>query len=280
MVEFVLIPHDLSKSLQTLHLDQSTYLGKGRCGDLLPSFILENFSGNCDEVFDQAQMKPEDVKVSPLLRLHRADNGEHFGIYAYNINVSLPIQKPNIRATCLAMACGLHTSRFQGDVFISKLGYDRNQQIMNMNISEKEIQYGCISPDIRKDIISKLLAMKQQDGENEQKANDFETISIPSWLANAAKFNYEDTSALEALANVMNKNTVTDQTDTSSDDEEEESLDSDDSTENDQIGQEPQNKFVAKKSLCLHCRGYCDNLCETCGGAYFCLEPRLCNKAG
>ena len=278
MAEFVLIPYDLSKSLQTLHLDQSKYVKKGRCGDLLPSFILENFLGTCNEVFDRAEMTPEDVKVSPLLRLHRADNGDHFGIYAYNININLPIQKPNIRATCLAMACGLHTSRFQGDVFISKLGYDQNQQIMNMDISEKEIRYGCISPDIRKDIISNLLVMKQQDGENEQKANDFETISIPSWLANAAKFNYEDTSALEALAEVMNKNAVLDQTDTSSD--EEESLASDDSTENDQICQEEPKNFIAKQSLCLHCRGNCDNPCKTCEGAYFCLEPRLCSKAG
>jgi hypothetical protein len=38
--------------------------------------------------------------------------------------------------------------------------------------------------------------------------------------------------------------------------------------------------FIARTSLCLHCRGPSTSLCPDCEGAYFCEEPRHCRQSG
>ena len=44
--------------------------------------------------------------------------------------------------------------------------------------------------------------------------------------------------------------------------------------------QVPRRDFVARSSLCLHCRGPSNCLCPNCNGAYFCSEPRTCRQNG
>lgn len=304
MVNFVLIPFDISKPLQDINFDEY-FLEEKRiigAGDLLPQFLTSKLS---KEDKDRVELKSENIKIYPLLRIQRAEEKQcgqqnnGFGVYAYNFDITSQAEGPNLRATCLAMACGLHSNRFQGNVYVSKLGYlSREQQhhVVNMHLSKEEIQYACITPDIRINIIRDIKKSNSisECENNMEKSSDNgkdivimnEKIIFPTWLENASKLNYKDAGALEILARVMKtKEDLYSNDETQNNYDEEEDSDDDDSKSDQSeqsLGNEKKsaNEFIARKSLCLHCRGPCDHLCKKCQGVYLCPEPRSCRKDG
>ena len=121
------------------------------------------------------------------------------GAYAYsfsNISQTKP-SYPNIRATRLAMACGLHSQRFTGDVYIGRLGYVANQ-LMNLDLCISDVQNACeCSPDLRQ---GTLAALNDVNGD----------VTSPEWLENAAQMNYHDGASLAALAIAMTRAEISD----------------------------------------------------------------------
>lgn len=103
----------------------------------------------------------------------------------------------------------------------------------------------------------------------------------PEWLANGASNNYHDFVALDRLARVMNCS--------------ENSIDEDDGVcapsgnvvvvasgvkGNKEGETKPENEFLARIPLCLHCRKPASQLCQGCLGAYFCSPPAMCFVEG
>lgn len=86
--------------------------------------------------------------------------------------------RPNVRATRLAMACGLLSARLYGDVVVARSG-SNSLAIHDIHAA------ACLSPDLR--------------GQ-----------AVPEWLADAAMHNYHDAEILERLAEVMTERQATD----------------------------------------------------------------------
>jgi hypothetical protein len=213
---------------------------------------------------------------TPLLR----PRGNVAGLYAY-YNVPDDVlndqrQLHNIRATRLAMACGLLSLRFYGPVLLVRSFGGRWE-----DLSIGEIEGACcISPDLRLSIQEELA---QEIGKESPK-------TIPAWLADAAQHNYHDGAALAQVAAAMNVEPE-DDGDEEEDEHDDESEDDDSDTasvkkEEDTVstinktGGLSCKEFVTKSPLCLHCRGLSSCLCPDCEGAYFCQSPRNCRTMG
>jgi hypothetical protein len=289
-ITFVRIPWDASQPLENLHLE----LPSGEfCGGDQLSF---NLSRCINSALEKTQTT---LQVEPLRRMTFYDESlfrEHVstvnlaGVYAYFNSCSQEagghdVSQPNIRATCLAMACGLHSQRFYGDVLISRLGYAPDEEgvykMSNLSITSSELQYACESPDLRVESIEKTT-----DGAH------ISEKSLPLWLTDAAKSNFEDAAVLSNLASVMLLQDR-DQMDDRNENIHVEDYDSDDDSSVSSEAKKkylalgevenypaPRKSFVAKVPLCLNCRCPSSNLCPLCEGVYFCPKPRDCLDKG
>ena len=194
---YVRIPCDISAPLETLEVDLSKAVEGKDAGDLLPKHL--------EKYIDTQNYK---VETTPLKRMApfnpnmfvKEEANIQSGVYAYTFSSTTGSElhrlEPNVRATCVSMACGLHGQKFSGDVYIARLGYVSDgkgeHKLTNPPFTENEIVFACQSPDLRVDIIKSL-------------NGDFSDIdiSLPLWLVEAAKINYEDAAALAVLAKVM-----------------------------------------------------------------------------
>ena len=167
----------------------------------------------------------------------------------------------NVRATRLAMACGLLRLRFYGNVLLIRSSAGRWHDLDINSL------YGacCVSPDLRLSMIQSELLVDTEDGEPPP--------PIPEWLADAARQNYHDGAAVAQLAKVMTS-ASDDSDDSSSENDTSDGGQSEECAIRDENNKEnncrTSSEFVAKSPLCLHCRGPTSNLCEGCQGAYFC----------
>eukprot|EP00986_Skeletonema_menzelii_P013196 scaffold7554_cov143-Skeletonema_menzelii.AAC.4 len=182
------------------------------------------------------------------------------GLFAYSFSniTQSTASYPNIRATRLAMACGLHNQRFAGDVYIGRLGYMSNQ-LKNLDLCLSDVQNACeCSPDLRHEILVTF--------------NDVNFPTSPEWLENAAQMNYHDGASLAALANAMMRSEISD------DDEETDDSSSSASDGSSRSSSMPEQRVLTKIPLCLHCRGPASTLCPGCEAVYFCDTPRKCQE--
>ena len=245
-------------------MDFGLYAAKGRCqvelnrSNRSPSKIMSSFSFvlvpchdslrlQCDTATVLSDESTEDaihrivedalgadtIRVSLLVR-PTADRRP--GLLAYSS--SSRGKAPNLRATRLAMACGLFSLRFRGDVVLFRH--------FGTNLLVRDIEgAACHSPDLRRSV--------QQS-------------TVPDWLAGASQQNYHDRAVLAKFASVMaapgdENSNESDQTDEDEDDEEN-LCPSDETTS--------RKEFVAKVPLCIACRKPSQELCPGCEGAYFC----------
>lgn len=188
------------------------------------------------------------------------------GLYAYSFsNISQStVSHPNIRATRLAMACGLHSQRFTGDVYIGRLGYMTNQ-LTNLDLCMYDIQNACeCSPDLRQETLVTFTDVSTD-------------VSSPEWLEDAAQMNYHDGGFLAALANAMNRTEISDDDD-DDDSDEEDDVSSSGSDESNPKSSMSEQRVLTKIPLCLHCRGPASTLCSECEAVYFCDAPRKCKE--
>ena len=258
MTAVVLVPCDESKPLSTQKLswDDGRTLQDNIQSLLGDTFYLE----------------------TPLFR----PQNDRAGLFAY-YNVPEQDQregKQNVRTTRLAMSCGLLSLRFWGDVVLVRSFGGRWEDLEIKSI------HGacCISPDLRMEIQTQVV------GSQVLGVNNNEVASIPDWLGDAARQNYHDGAALARLASVMNVSNNFQNDDSEEDDDDDDDCQKSDSdvdekeetvpAENIVMQEEQSNVFVAKSSLCLHCRGLSSSLCPDCEGAYFCDTPRSCRQAG
>ena len=276
-ITFVKIPHDESKPLEDIGIDLP-----GQMGDQIPNYLKETI--NQDRFTIQAaplkRMAPFDAVTQ-----QRDSESNLAGVYAYYCSSTTDSEldrlklKPNVRATSLSMACGLHSQRFSGDVFISRLGYFTNgdgYHLINSSLESKEVQYACETPDLRIAVIQEV---------NPNAAID--EICLPKWLTEAAKANYEDAAALAILASVMKQDKQVSigesgyESDSSSVNEKSDSDEASDATERIAAKGAPvSQRFATKVPLCLQCRCPSNNLCTHCDGMYFCASPRDCAQVG
>ena len=201
------------------------------------------------------------------------------------------------------MACGCHSQRFVGDVWIGRLGYvpkkeeeEEEEQggyytLRNVDLPLTVIRFACeFSPDIRGTFVDEM--MLQRNSDEEEGANGL-IHQVPEWLGNASQKNYHDGASLSALAAAMARSDICSDEDDNEDEEEDDGSDEEDDTSSassssDSDGSEnskdkgavTQKTKLVGVTLCLHCRGPTSKLCDGCGGAYFCEEPRKCKEAG
>ncbi|KAL7533263.1 hypothetical protein ACHAXR_007610 [Thalassiosira sp. AJA248-18] len=298
MVRITKIPCDESIPLTEEEMFPPSAGGETTCmsergGDVIPNYLKTHMKEVAEESTDII------IDTTPLIRMthptaNHAKPSESFaGLYAYSISttsISTTSQSvscsPNIRATRLAMACGRHSHRFVGDVWIGRLGYLPNQTndgnaLMNLDLPLTDIRVGCeLSPDLRS---KNVVDMMQQ---NTKVSFD---IHVPDWMGNASQKKYHDGASLAALAGAMTRADVcSDEDDSDQEDSSSSSSGSSDSSpldKRDKAESETANLKSSKPSLteitlCLHCRGPATVLCEGCGGAYFCEEPRKCKLNG
>jgi hypothetical protein len=219
-ITVVLVPWDDSKPLITLIIVQS-----GIASIVDPS-------------------DPTNVVKTLLIRpIHQQP-----GLYAHH---EPSTQYPNVRATRLAMACGLFRHRFHGDVILSRGPHLRRADILAAC---------CISADLRPSMISHT--------------------KVPEWLANACRNNYHDAAVLTRLADVMNRPDGCDEDDDSDSSVDDDGSNDEESLGNSQIDKAAKDEIVTKVTLCLYCRRPASKLCEDCSGAYFCEPPATCRTDG
>lgn len=178
---------------------------------------------------------------------------EQPGLYGHHDPSATAMTHPNVRATRLAMACGLFSYRFHGDVIVSR----------GRHLAVDEIFSACcVSPDLRA-----CLSL---------------TVTIPEWLGNACRDNYHDADVLSRLAQVMNRPSEADENedfDARSTASEDDPSGRDDKA-NPSSADIAKSEFVTKVPLCLHCRRPAFTLCPDCSGAYFCEPPATCRRNG
>ncbi|KAG7353421.1 hypothetical protein IV203_002776 [Nitzschia inconspicua] len=316
-VTVVLIPADPLVALQShvlswngeLDEDAVAFAGHPQTTDILNSDICRlllsrksDSNHNNEDGVTLRDVNQGDVTEIPLLRpLH-----DYPGLYAYYLQdpcSALP-RTPNVRATRLAMACGLLSMRLSGDILMVRSHPTRQPHWYSLSV--EDVYGACeVSPDLRK--IMQLQAVHREQVERiiqtEAEAAS-ETIGTTLfWLLNAAQQNYHDAAAVARMAEVMKYDRVDrneqfdsrpEEIDLSSDDDiniqdEDSSVNTDDKNDNDKNADEPTLTsrgasipcvFVAKSPLCLHCRRPTSNLCLDCHGAYFCPPPRDCRQEG
>lgn len=193
--------------------------------------------------------KATNIKLSLLVR-PTADRVP--GLYAYSTHRGTP----NIRATRLAMACGLFSLRFQGDVLLFRH--------FGTSLSLSDV-FGaaCVSPDLRPCIQQELGSI----------------MPIPRWLIQAAQQNYLDATVLRNFAQVMTETSPEERNRSKRkpfaadcDWEEDDDYHDTASDTNDDITLQS----IAKSPLCLECRRSSNVLCPDCRGCYFCQPPQSC----
>ena len=206
----------------------------------------------------------------------------------------------NIRATRLAMACGLFSCcQSWGNVLLVRASISSRVHLGEKdgdNGADEEGIYGacCISPDLRRPIQQQL----HNTNDNQQYSK-----AIAAWLGNAHQQNYHDTLVLSQLAKVM----TTVRSDVSLEDSDH---DKDDSQGHDSDSSSPSSAatrqldpatgstnanssssasaksnartFVTRQPLCLHCRKPANTLCSVCKACYFCDDTpeSQCRKLG
>ena len=240
-------------------------------GDVIPTYLQSTHvkEGGSDVIID----------TTPLIRLDKSSPG----LFAYVISSVCKSEyntTPNIKATRLSLACGCHSNRFVGDVWIGRLGYSNDDNgcgLSNVDISISDIHFAVeYSPDLRITI--------QQEMQQQMK---MEVGTVPDWLGYASQKNYHDGASIQQLAVAMTRTDVhseSDDDDSSSASSSFSSIKNESSeNNNNKIPEEvkaTQDKSLTKTTLCLHCRGPASTLCKDCGGAYFCDEPRKCSTNG
>ena len=238
----------------------------------------------CSDI--QALIEDTDFLETPLVRPREGIAG----LYAYFNNV-LPQQQQqqqqdshnkkshNIRATRLAMACGLLSKRFCGNVLFVRSFGGRWEDLTTEMIRGA----CCISPDLRTEV-QDALSKRTNNGCGGDDNTPAASIP-PSWLADATQQNYHDGAELAKVFRAMNIEGQQDKDASNGAKGNIENSANNNSYENGD--DEKKNKsnlrnplFVAKSPLCLHCRGPTNSLCNDCKGAYFCDPPRGCRQAG
>lgn len=269
MVRYVLIPADAARPLEELsyNLDDSDVPS----GDVLPQHLAAEAKSSATAA-DTTSSDQVEYEVVPLRRM----SDQVPGVYAYYRRMydNRVAKQPNMRATCLLMSTGQHSKRFYGDIYIGRYGRDSGE-VQNLDLLSREIYWGCASPDLRVNILQKVGKMNNKE-EHEQ---DF---VIPNWLSDASRENYRDSiqiSALAAAFDAKSKKESDDSSSSRSDDERASSLSSDDDEDDDSESEDDTPK-LRNVTLCLHCRGPAPFLCQSCGGAYFCEDPRPCVRNG
>ena len=278
---FVKIPVSLDEEIETLSYEYDNI----ESGDQIPSIIQLQVELESDSSIEAVPLK----RMAPFNEFYRRSGNfdSQAGLYVYVLSsVNENFQTPayaNIRATSLAMACGLHSKRFYGDVYVGRLGYfpleeDANLfRLSNCSLTADDIMSACYSPDLRPEILRCI--------------NEVGSVNIlPDWILDAARCNYEDASALAILASVMKKQNDDDKVNGSEelapiqeqDDVGEKSTEQEDDDDslseiNITVVGTVQNEFVARSPLCLQCRKPTNELCDVCEGAYFHQE---CKELG
>jgi hypothetical protein len=209
----------------------------------------------------------------------------------------------NVRATRLAMACGVFAARLTGDVIVSRGTALHLEDVAPVLEQHK---------DLRPELHCILPAEQQQQQRNQPAAPTARHWTPPQWLGDAARSTYHDKVVLTRLAHVMcnlddvaatsSRSTWDDQIADDCDDDETElgaamknkmrtsnsggegnhrnnHRDSNNSNNKHECALE-HREFVATVTLCLHCRRPASRLCKHCAGAYFCEEPRMCESYG
>ena len=307
-VAVVLIPSDLSKPLKTHYISWDE-TGSAKIDHGILSLLHQ------DEDIEISNFDAMDDRIEvPLLRPGNSTDSP--GLYAYYRSYGrLKSQPtPNIRATRLAMAVGLMSLRFHGDVLIARSHPSGRPRWSNVTI--EDLRGACISPDLRSKNQNELMCGIGDDSVRE----DMEVA--PLWIKNAAQKNYHDAVAIARLRKVMknekkHQQNVGDENDSNSNDDDD-NCDENDSDSNDDncdddddddkvtkketttktikvetSTRKPTDKILANSSsseekfsltakspLCLHCRRPSQNLCKSCSGAYFCSPQRGCRSVG
>lgn len=307
-VAVVLIPSDLSKPLKTHYISWDE-TGSAKIDHGILSLLHQ------DEDIEISNFDAMDDRIEvPLLRPGNSTDSP--GLYAYYRSYGrLKSQPtPNVRATRLAMAVGLMSLRFHGDVLIARSHPSGRPRWSNVTI--EDLRGACISPDLRSKNQNELMCGIGDDSVRE----DMEVA--PLWIKNAAQKNYHDAVAIARLRKVMknekkHQQNVGDENDSNSNDDddncdENDSDSNDDNCDDDDDDDEVTKKetttktikvatstrkttdkilansssseekfsLTAKSPLCLHCRRPSQNLCKSCSGAYFCSPQRGCRSVG
>lgn len=249
MVLIVKIPSDPSLPLSEENLDSTK-------GDAIPSYLDSQTN--------------DDVVVDTTVLIRHSHKSA--GLYAYSISsTSFSRQDvPNVRATTLAMACGLHYKRFMNDVYIGRLGHNAVSGLTNFDVLGKDIHTAVLTPDLRETFIAEM-------SQNMSNGGDICVEISPDWLCSGAMENYQDGKLMASLVAAMTRSEEhCDDSDSSTLESE-----SDSNLKNDDIQVGPCRKtLIANMTLCLHCRQPATTLCIECNEAYFCEEPRRCKIVG
>ena len=228
---------------------------------------------------------------------------QHITIIAYGENEPSTLE-PNIRATTLAMACGIYAKRLYGDVILQKkVGF---QQLI-VDCCHHDFLYACMTPDLRIDIIANICLKKNKTCPTSSE------IQVPDFILEALGHNYRDHAAFSQVAKAMKLKSGTslifeknefilsqsapvcdlqvgsNAEDHKNDNQSASTFESP-PTEAKLIEPEKLLKQETKNApildtrlqcntLCLHCRRPATKLCSSCKGAYFCDISSRCPKS-
>lgn len=259
-MKVVFIPFEDSRPLEPLVLENKTEIAK--------RIIFGVDKHDVELLLDDEQI--QNVISTLLVRSE--------GLYAHHNPTDCSSRcEPNVRATRLAMACGLFSMRLRGNVIVSRSG--RTLDVEDISAA------ACGSYDLRRTILEELLLGKD---------DYYFPTALPLWMANASRENYHDAAVLRRLATVMTNASNTTCSNQPDDDEDYESSSSGCDVENEKnswnspsgggnkgqettafaitIQQAPSTRrtFVTTVPLCLECRRPASELCPNCEGAYFC----------
>ena len=268
----VKIPADESISLTQENVDSAS-----KRGDTIPTH-LETACKDGNAVVDTSVLirhsEGPSVDTRNTGTKTRYCQNTSAGLYAYSISsISFAIEEvPNVRATRLAMACGLHDKRFVNDVYIGRLGYT-SSGLVNIDLTIADIEAAVLSPDLRENALKQMIRLEIcGDG-------SISVEAAPEWLCSGAQKNYHDNKSMAELAVAMTRSEVNNDTQDDLSDVSDEGS----TTENDKNQMTRSENTPTTSSdltLCLHCRRPASALCSECNGAYFCEEPSMCKMVG
>lgn len=233
--------------------------------------LLQTVDLDCETLDDSVADVLQTSEVRKTLLLRPSDAAP--GLYVHH-----GPGEPNLRATRLSMACGIFAARLHGNVILSRSA--------GVDLSIKDVDTACcLGPDLRTTVLAEVRLLA--NGASPPSADC--AIHVPEWVGNATFQTYHDSPVLQRLAAAMKEDKVSDREESSESSSSSSSSD-DDSTESDpqsssgpvkeSSNELPQQEFVTKVPLCLHCRRPASTLCSCCDGAYFCDAPRACRIEG
>jgi hypothetical protein len=307
-VSVILVPYDESQELITHFVSWDTH------HSIFEHDIAHLLNPQCGQDYH--------FETAPLLRPQcgsssrtEHENNKTAGLYAY-FHIPSPQRRThsirNVRATRLAMACGLHSTRFYGPVVLVR-SFGCSYNFMNLSINEI---WGacCISPDLRHSILHDIASTMGflKDGNTDNNNNGGGRveggIEVPEWLADAAQQNYHDEAELNKVIQAMNPPDcdVVDEDDEDCDDNGSGCDDGSNVWEQKNTTMKHSSivilsshsrstthtnntiitaEFVAKTPLCIHCRRSSTattavQLCNVCEGVYFCSSNNCCKEDG